>query len=140
MKWYRIFNHDNNQQFVNPYTVNNSQKLPIFLDNNPDIKEAIVSYCNSNLLELSSLTLQDYIINTCLPQLLEKRKKELNNQHLDLDFIKRENNLNTLCRNTVTRWMNILGFNTVSGKRVTTVTAMRNLRMLCTGINILIDI
>ena len=32
-----------------------------------------------------------FIYKTCLPQLLEKQRKELNNPQLDLDFIKREN-------------------------------------------------
>ena len=42
MKWYKIFNHTNNQHFINPFTVNNKKKLSILLNNNPDIKEVSV--------------------------------------------------------------------------------------------------
>ena len=110
MKWYKIFNHHNNQHFINPFCVNNKSKVPPFLDNNPDIKDAIIAHCNSNLLDLSICTLQEYIIGTCLPQLLTKRKKELGNPNLQIESIMKENNLKSVCCQTVGKWMNILGY------------------------------
>ena len=110
MKWYRVYNHHNSQYFINPFTVSDKKKLPIFLDNNPDIREAIISFCNGNLLELSTITLQEFIIKKCLPQLLENRRAELNNPSLGMDFILKENNIKTVCRQTIAKWMNLLGY------------------------------
>ena len=109
-RWYRVFNHHNNQHFINPFSLIKKKKLPALLDSNPDITEAIISFCNNNLLELSTHTLQEFIIGTCLPQLLQKRRKELNNPDIDMEFIKKENNLKTVCSQTVGTWMNLLGY------------------------------
>ena len=49
--------------------------------------------CNSNLLELTVSSRQEYVIAKCLPTLLEKRKEELNNPHLNIEFILHENNI-----------------------------------------------
>ena len=110
MKWYREFNHHNNQHFINPYTAGAKKTLPTFIENNRDIKEAIIAYCNSNLLELTVASLQEFIITKCFPTLLETRKKELNNPHLTINFILHKNNIKNLCRQTVATWMNLLGF------------------------------
>ena len=97
MRWYRVFNHHNNhhnnQHFINPFLVSKKKKLPVPLDTNPDITEAIISFCNNNLLELSTYILQEFIIKTCLPQLLKKCHKELNNPNIDMDFIKKKTTL-----------------------------------------------
>ena len=44
-RWCREFNHHNNQHFINPYTTGAKKTLPVFIENNPDIKEAITAYC-----------------------------------------------------------------------------------------------
>ena len=108
MRWYHNFNHKNNQCMINQYTNFSKKKSPQLLDNNPDTKEAIISYCNNNLGDLTSYTLQDFIINTCLPQILQKRKEEMNNPHLDIEFVMKENNIKQLCRQTVSKWLNLL--------------------------------
>ena len=110
MHWYHTFNHHNNQTFINQLSISDKVKYPPFLENNPDIREAIISFCNSNLLEMSTFTVQEYIIGTCLPQLLEQRRKELNNPQLQMEFIMKENNFSTVCRQTVGKWLNLLGF------------------------------
>ena len=108
MKWYSWFNV--NQCFVKYFKKFPKLCLPPFLDNNPDIRQAIISFCNNNLLHLTIEHVQDYIIKTCLPQLLEKRKNELNDQSLTIEFVKKENGLKSICRQTVDTWIKLLGF------------------------------
>ena len=84
MKWYSLYNHQNNECFINQYNTCNKKALPPFLENNPDVKDAIVIYCNNNLLNLTLLEVQEYIVNTCLPELDERRKVELNEIQLQL--------------------------------------------------------
>ena len=110
MKWYHQYNHIHDQSFPNPFVGKMKNSLPPLLDKNPDIVSAIISYSNNNLLKLSSEMLQEYIIETCLPQLLEKRKEELNDNTLTLEFIKKENNLKIISCRTVNRWMKLLGY------------------------------
>ena len=110
MIWYRTFNHINDQCFINQFSNCPKKSLPRLLDANPDLTQAIITYCNNNLLHLTATEVQEYIINTCLPELLEKRKKELQNDNIDMDFLKKENNIKTVCKQTVTNWLKILGF------------------------------
>ena len=117
-------------------TPSTRKKYPPFLDNNPDIMEAIVSYCNSSLLDMSTYSVQEFIIGTCLPQLLEQRQKELNDPTIDMDFVKKENNISSLCKQTISNWLEILGFTYCQRKKVTIVIAMKRLRMLLIGTNI----
>ena len=110
MKWYNNFNHINNQCFINKYSTSKKDILPPFLDNNPDITEAIISFCKNNLINLSAEVVQEYIIETCVPQLVQSRKKELQNNNINVDFIMKENNLKCICLRTVQLWLNKLGF------------------------------
>ena len=74
LRWYSIYNK--NGYFPNKKKINGRVLLPTLLDSNPDVKEAITVFCNDNLATLSRESLHQYIINKCLPSLLETRCKE----------------------------------------------------------------
>ena len=84
--------------------------FPPFLDNNPDIKNAIMHYCLANLETLSAESACDYIKSTCFPTLLQTRKSETHNSNMSIDDILKENGLKSLCVRTVNNWLRSLGF------------------------------
>ena len=84
--------------------------MPPFLDNNPDVKEAIIIYCNNNLINLTASEVQEFIISKCLPQLVQTRKEETNDNSITIDTILKENGLKSITVRAVSGWMNILGF------------------------------
>ena len=141
MKWYSLFNHQNSECFINQYNNCSTKTLPPFLENNSDVKDVIVAYCNNNLLNLTTLEVQEYVITKCLPELVEKRKVELCDDSITIEHIKKENNLKTICKQTITQWLNILGFRFCEKKKsYYTVTVMKSLRMWHIDTNSLIDI
>ena len=84
--------------------------MPPFLDNNPDVKDAIINHCNNNLLNLTASEVKEFIISTCLPSLVETRKQEMNDNSITIDTIRKENNLKNIKRQTLIGWMIILSF------------------------------
>ena len=101
MKWYSLYNHENNKYFINQFNSCFKKSLPPFLDNNPDVKEAIVTYCNNNLINLTASEVQEFIISTCLPQLVKTRKEEANNNSITIETILNENKLKSITGQTV---------------------------------------
>ena len=101
MKWYSSFNHENNEYFINQFNSCTKKSLPTFLDNNPDVKEAIITYCNNNLINLTVGEVQELIISTYIPQLVKTRKEEANNNSITIETILNENKLKSITGQTV---------------------------------------
>ena len=108
MKWYRTFNNRGN--FPNVIKIKSNSRLPPLIDANPDLKEAVVNFCNENLSTLSAELLHNYITETCIPALLKTRRNETNNPTMTIDELLRENQLKSLHPRTVNNWMAQLGF------------------------------
>ena len=116
-KWYINFNHTNSGYFINQFNNCRAKSLPKFLDNNPDVTKAVMAYCNNNLLNLTSEGVQHYIIETCLPKLLKKRQMELGDESINMEYIMKENNIKIITRQTVCRWLKLLGFSYCERKK-----------------------
>lgn len=82
----------------------------MLLDANPDLKQGMVEYANSNLNDLSGELMFNYIHTTALPSLLECRRLELGNPQFTMDELLAENRLNHLNMRTVLDWMSKLGY------------------------------
>ena len=71
MKWYRTYCSNNG--FRNENKLKNKSNLPPLLESNPEVKEAVINYCNENLSTLSGELLHHYITEKCIPSLLSIR-------------------------------------------------------------------
>ena len=105
----------NNYRIVNPsYKTSNEQKnLPPFLNNNPDFKTALVRFCDENLVDLTGEMVFQYVSETGLPQLLQKRKEEIGEVDalsFDLNSLLQENGLKILNKRTIYNWLRRLGY------------------------------
>ena len=111
--WYTTFNvyDSENGYFVNRRkTSNRKTVLPTLFDNNPEVQDAFTSYCYDNLSTLSAELLHEYMLNICLPVLLNQRRKETNNKKMTMKELLQENNLQTLNVRTIQKWLSTLGF------------------------------
>ena len=116
-KWYSTYNR--HSHFPSCHKLNGHKIiLPTLLTQNPDVKEAVMLYCNENLGTLSSELLHEYLFSTCLPSLLKRRQIETNNMSMTMKELLKENNLLTLHLRTVGRWLISLGFKYCTQKKL----------------------
>ena len=115
MRWYNAFNL--NGCFPNCHRQNGKVLLPMLLTENPDLKEALLSFCNKNLSILSAKLVHTYLFTKALPSLLEKQKKESQNHDMTITDLLQENNLRILHVHTVGNWLNLLGLKFCARRR-----------------------
>ena len=108
LRWYN--NYNSLGHFPNHKMLNGEPKLPAILDLNPDLKSAVVTYCNDNLAMLTAESLHNYITTKCLPTLLLTRQKENADPTMTMKQLLQENRLQTFHPRTVNNLMNILGY------------------------------
>ena len=84
---------------INQYTVCNKTKLPVFLDNYPDIKEAITTFYNINILNLASYSFKSRSPIHFSHNFLKNSLK--NNLQLGMNFIKKENCIKAVCKQII---------------------------------------
>ncbi len=75
MEWYRLFQR--NRKFIRP--PRKKDNLPPFLQQNPDIAEALQQYGQENLGQLSIEFMTEYVHGAVLPSMVAKEK----NVHVD---------------------------------------------------------
>ena len=109
--WHLLYRR-NGECFPNPNTHKKDGKktLPLILEANPDLKDAILYYARDHLHELSTSLLYHYLHEEALPALVEKKKDELANPHYNKDDLLIEHHLTKLTLRTVYKWMERLGF------------------------------
>ena len=85
-QWHLMYRR-NSECFPNPNTHKREGKvtLPRLLEENPDLKDAIVYYARDHLHELSASLLFHYLHEEALPALVEKKREELDNQQYTKD-------------------------------------------------------
>ena len=110
-KWHLLF-RDNNDCFPNParHRHDGRSPLPMLLENNPDLKNALVRYCKEHLDHLTAELITSYLYETALPALLEERRRELVSNDFTLEQLLQENRLTKIAVSTIYRWMERLGF------------------------------
>ena len=109
--WHLLYRR-NGECFPNPNTHKKDGKktLPRLLEENPDLKDAIIYYSREHLHELSASLLYHYLHEEALPAPVEKKKKELDNHEYTKDDLLAEHQLKKLTLTTVYKWMERLGF------------------------------
>ena len=109
--WHQEFRNGSNK-YNNPakHRRDGRPPLPRLLYYNQDLKEALQSFCKSNLNELSAEMLLSYLHSTALPALLDHRRKELEDPGYTTQQLLRDHGLTKLCTATVYRWLERLGF------------------------------
>ena len=112
MEWNMVLRASESACFANPARMRAGRKpdLPPLLENNPDLKEGLLSYCKTHLDTLSAESVASYLFQTGLPQLVEQRRHELDNPAFDVQQLLHENGLNRICISTIYKWMERLGF------------------------------
>ena len=123
MKWFKTYNVLG--KFPNAHRPNGKVILPPSLENNPDIKDAVLRFCNENLSILTGELLHDYIREKCLPALLQTQKTETDNQCMTMSDLYKENQLKMFHPRTVNNWMLLLGFKYSPQKKTITMINMR---------------
>ena len=108
LRWYKSFVA--NGAFPSTKKTNGKSSLPPLLEDNPDVKEAVIRYCNDNLATLTAELLHSYILEKCIPELLKIRQIETGNTSMTVADIFKENQLKTLHPRTVLNWMHALGY------------------------------
>ena len=109
--WHLIYRR-NGESFPNPNTHKKDGKktLPRLLEENPDLKDAIVYYARDHLHELSASLLFYYLHEEALPALVERKREELANPEYNKEDLLIEHQLAKLTLRTVYKWMDRLGF------------------------------
>jgi hypothetical protein len=109
--WHLLYRR-NGECFPNPNTHKKDGKktLPRLLEENPDLKDAIVHYARDHLHELSASLLFHYLHEEALPALVERKKEELDNPQYNKEDLLAEHQLGKLTLRTVYKWMERLGF------------------------------
>lgn len=109
-RWHKMF-CDLGNKFVNPASNRGKKnKLPSFLENNPDIVSAIKQYSNEIITDLSRENLYNYIYKMILPSFVIRRQEETGNNQLTIEDVLKENGLVKLSVSTVYRWMKAPGY------------------------------
>ena len=110
-QWHLIYRR-NYECFPNPNTHKKDGKatLPRLLEENPDLKDAIVYFARDHLHELSASLLFHFLHEEALPALVEKKREELDNQQYSKDDLLVDHQLGKLTLRTVYKWMERLGF------------------------------
>ena len=110
-KWHLLFRR-NGECFPNPNTHKKDGKktLPRLLEENPDLKDAIMYYAQEHLHKLSASLVFHYLHEEALPALVEKKREELDNPGYSKDELLREHQLGKLTLRTVYKWMERLGY------------------------------
>jgi hypothetical protein len=111
MRWFRSFRP--NCCFPNPSikrTHRYDEKIPLVLQNNPDLYEAFMSHARSNLECLSAEMMHHYLFSTAIPVVLLRIQKEKQMSEYTIQHFFNDNNLTVLTTRTVSNWMLKLGF------------------------------
>ena len=126
IQWYSTYNLNSTLPTAKRH--NGKVALPALLDSNPDLKDAIITFCNENLVVISSELLHSYLVETCLPTLLSQRQAETKTPSMTMAELLKENRLNTLHPRTVNNWLLLLGYK-YSPRKKTTTTNTKVLKM-----------
>lgn len=70
---------------------NGTSSLPRLLNNNPEIKDAVICFCNENLSTLTGKLLHNYILEKCIQSLLKSRQCETGNNSMTMSDLFKEN-------------------------------------------------
>ena len=109
-RWFRMWKQ-NRGCFPNPHYVRNGKtSLPQLLQNYPNLHRSLVKEMEDNLAHLSGEFVFHYLVDTGLPNILEERRKELENEDFTTCEILQENGLTKLTLSTIYRWMHAIGF------------------------------
>ena len=80
------------------------------LEQNPDLKQALISFGKENLNELSAKRMSTYLHTIALPALLETKRQELEDDEYGMDKLLEAHGLTKVSLSTIYRWMDKLGF------------------------------
>lgn len=82
----------------------------MLLDQNPELKEALVDFAKANLNDLSAKLLHSYIHETALHVLLETIQQELSDTSFGMEELIHDNQFTKLSLQIVYWWIACLGF------------------------------
>ena len=113
-KWHLDY-RKNNESFKNLTSrINQTSSTPIIFDENPILKDKMMSYCKQNLSNLTCESVHTWFIEEAIPMLANERMEEEVIPAGTLEEYKKmiydEYNLTKLCSGTVLKWMHQLGF------------------------------
>ncbi len=130
MEWYRLFHH--NRKFLRPPHKNDN--LPPFLQQNPNVVQAMQQYGCENLSQLSIEFMMEYVHAVVLPVMFAKEKNvsvqevQRNPQEFqnEMQQVFKKYGLTCVCLSTVYKWMKCLGFKYETRRKDTTLMATKN--------------
>jgi hypothetical protein len=113
MEWYRLFRR--NRKFIQP--LQKKDNLPPFLQQNPDIVQALQQYGHENLGQLSIEFMTEYVHGVVLPSMVAKEKKlpvdekqQEEGYQTEMCKVIKKYGLTKVCPATVYKWMKCLGY------------------------------
>ena len=114
MEWYRLFRR--NRKFLRP--PRKKDNLPPFLQQNPNVVQAMQQYRCENLSQLSIEFMTEYVHDVVLPAMVAEEKNvsvqevQRNPQEFqnEMQQVFKEYGLICVCPSTVYKWMKCLGF------------------------------
>ena len=113
MSWFRAFCCTNT--FPNPAKTRLGQsKIPLLLQNNPDLHDAFSNYVRQNLESLSTNRIHQFLFDKTLPEIIKKinEQKEESEEDICLNRLLGKSGLKCLTTATLHKWLVNFGFET----------------------------
>ena len=131
--WIRKYREtDNFSHLINPYK---TSKLPPLLNANPDLVNAIIRHCRTNINTLSIESVHHFLTATALPELARTIKTERNEDGYNVRDLLNEYGLKNTSFQTLSNWMRRLGFKYQKRQKHITWTHMKPMITLNTVVD-----